>query len=188
MLLLQNELFYCSHINKHDFDEIQKFSVKHKEGEGLVKYLKGLAIPDELEGNMRTYLVRDNFSNEIAGYFSLKAGLMSINESKDNAYFDTLPGIELANFAVNHSYVLKHPGVENLGMIFFNDFILQIVDDVAHSIGARILYIFALPYDELIKHYKKYGFNRLKSTQEKQLHKRLKNVYDSECIFMYKPI
>lgn len=215
MLLLQNKLFTCTHISESDSKDIADFTVK-KEGGGLADYLKQDALDDEHEGNMRTYLVRDNYSKELAGYFSLKAGLMSVNEKEevedmeDHSFiagflklfglahiteknnvtvsFDTLPGIELANFAVNNTYVSCHPGIRGLGMMFFSDFILPIAEYASHSIGARILYIFALPHDTLIEHYKNFGFMRLTRKQEKQLHKRLKNNYDTACIFMYRPI
>ena len=43
----------------------------------------------------------------------------------------------------------------------------------------------ALPYDELIIRYKDCGFMRLDSPYEDELHKRLKPLYDRNCIFMY---
>ncbi|MBR1657092.1 MAG: hypothetical protein IJ697_01320 [Synergistaceae bacterium] len=216
MLLLQNKLFTCTHISENDSKDISGFTVK-KGGGWLANYIKKDALDDENDGNMRTYLVRDNYSKEIAGYFSLKAGLMSVNEKEKHSdgedcsfikrflrrlfrlfstagqyesasSFDTLPGVELANFAVNNTYLSGHPGMKGLGMMFFSDFILPIVEDVSCSIGAKILYIFALPRDTLIDHYKTYGFMRLKKKQEKQLHRRLKNNYDESCIFMYRPI
>lgn len=39
--------------------------------------------------------------------------------------------------------------------------ILPVVREAAESIGIKILYIFALPYDELISRYEKYGFSKL---------------------------
>ena len=37
-----------------------------------------LAEFERKQGNMRTYLVRENQSSELVGYFSLKAGLVSL--------------------------------------------------------------------------------------------------------------
>ena len=73
------------------------FSVRDERGEGLVRYLQHDAFPDEEARVMRTYLVRDKRTTELAGYFSLKAGLISFNEAKTEAgvEFDTLPGVEL---------------------------------------------------------------------------------------------
>jgi len=50
----------------------------------------------------------------------------------------------------------------------------------------KILYLYALPYEELISRYKKYGFKRLGQKYEKEIHSRLKPKYDKYCIFMYR--
>lgn len=52
-------------------------------GEGLREYIQYYAISDENAGTMRTYIVRDNYSSELVGYFSLKAGLISMNEHEE---------------------------------------------------------------------------------------------------------
>ena len=189
MPILKNETFYCDHIGKsgNDLQDIQSFSVKDVRGAGLADYLKDIAVDDENNGIMRTYLVRDNNSLELVGYFSLKAGLISFNEGGTGAVadFDTLPGVELANFAVNGVYANKHPKLKGLGFRIFNDFIVPIVEKVSESIGVKIIYIFALPFDGLIRQYGRYGFIRLPAEREDELHRRLKPRYDSECIFMY---
>ena len=80
--LLQNELFFCEHIgvSERDKEDIRNFSVRDEKGRGLVNYLQKDAIPDENNGTMRTYIVRDNVTSEMVGFFSLKAGLLSYNE------------------------------------------------------------------------------------------------------------
>lgn len=190
--MLRNNAFFCEHLGASVNDErdIQNFSVKDSRGEGLLNYIKNFAFEDEARKRMRTYLVRANASSEIVGYFSLKAGLISFNEGNPNeiANFDTLPGIELANFAVNNEYLKKNPDAKGLGLLIFNDFILPIVEDVSNRIGAEVLYIFALPFEGLIKQYGRYGFRRLDPKHEAELHKRLKPRYDSECIFMYQTL
>lgn len=191
MLLIENSLFYCVHITSNDIQDIKYFTLPPKDCEGLVYYLRYEALSDESSGKMRTYLARDNYSHEIVAYFSLKAGLISIESSDDEpeSFIDTLPGIELANFAVNFHYICNHPDMKGLGLIVFNDFILQIVDMISNLIGARVLYIFSLADDDLINHYKqKYEFRRLNREQETKLHQRIKNDYDRECIFMYRLI
>ena len=77
-------------------EEIINFSTKHNEGIGLVKYLRFNAEMEEKNNLMRTYIVRDNYTDEFVGYFSLKAGMISINEQiiMEKEYFDTRPGIE----------------------------------------------------------------------------------------------
>ena len=190
--ILQNELFYCSHLGdtENDENDIMLFSVKVKNGDGLAEYLRYLAFPEEEAGIMRTYLVRDVFSSELVPYFSLKAGLISINEihTEEGVTFDTIPGVELANFAINEIYHKTHPDLKGIGLIIFNDFIVPIIQNAAESIAVKIIYIFALPSERLIKRYRDYGFLRLDSASEDELHKRLKPNYDENCIFMFQQL
>ena len=206
---LQSELFYCNHIGVSENDErdIMNFTVRDKKGAGLLDYIQHFAFLDEDNGTMRTYVVRDNRSSELAGFFSLKAGLISYNEHevtvldestgeavidentgerKTRHVFDTLPGVELADFAVNQTYINNHPDLKGVGLVIYNRFILPIIRQASESIGIKILYIFALPYDELIARYEKYGFSRLEKELEAELHKRLKPEYDESCTFMYR--
>ena len=117
-IVLRNGSFVCKHIE--DIDEIRRliwtFTSTNKNGEGLVRYLWHDAIPDELSDIMRTYFVIDEETNELVGYFSLKAGMVSVNEQKlFNRGFDSVPGVEFANFAVNGAYKTNHPEAKNLG-------------------------------------------------------------------------
>ena len=189
---LQNDMFSCAHLgaSEKDSQDIRQFSVKIASGGGLVNYLQNFAFPDEAAGLMRTYLVRDKRSLELAGYFSLKAGLISLNEveTQEGVVFDTLPGVEIANFAVNNGYIQRHPDVKETGFVIFNDFIQPLVEDIAGRIGVKIIYIFALPAETLIHRYIQYGFTRLDQASEAELHRRLKPAYDEGCIFMYQQL
>lgn len=188
----RNELFRAIPIFDSELkdDEIRDFTVNHKEGTNLVKYLAGFAENDEEKHNMRTYLVRDNNTDELIGYFSLKAGMISVNEQKigDSDSFDTRPGVELANFAINSSYIKKHDYMKGVGKVIFHRLIKSIIHEAADKIGIRYIYIFALPFDSLMKRYEDYGFKRLSSKQEEALHTRLKPNYDQNCIFMYQEL
>ena len=187
--ILQNDLFYCNHlgVSENDEQDILSFTLKDPHGQGLVDYLRLMAFPEEDAGTMRTYIIRDTFSSEMVGYFSLKAGLISVNEvhTEEEVTFDTIPGVEVANFAVNNTYLANHPELRGTGLIIFNDFIVPVVQEAAKSVGVKIIYIFALPFDRLIDRYKDYGFRRLDSASEDELHKRLKPNYDENCIFMF---
>ncbi len=188
----RNELFRAIPIfdSALNDEEISSFSVGHREGQGLVDYLCGFAEAEEEKNLMRTFIVRDNKTDELVGYFSLKAGMISINETKVGDYdrFDTMPGVELANFAVNRSYISKHNSMKGCGKIIFKDLIIPIIRDASERIGVRLIYIFALPEQTLIERYKDYRFKRLKPEQEDALHKRLKPNYDENCIFMYQEL
>ena len=189
MPLLRSDRFYCVPIgvNENDQRDILAFSVRDERGAGLVNYLQRFAFSDEESRDMRTYLVRNNRTSELAGYFSLKAGLASLNEEKsgERAEFDVMPGIELANFAINDGYIRQHPDSKGVGLGIFTNFIRPLVVDVSERVGVKILYLFALPFEGLIQRYIQYGFTRLEARHEAELHQRLKPRYDSECIFMY---
>lgn len=100
--------------------------------------------------------------------------------------FDTFPGVELANFAVNQKYIDNHPNLKGIGFVIYKKLILPVIRKAAETIGIKILYLFALPYDDLISRYETYGFTRLAEKYETELHNRLKPKYDSECKFMFR--
>ncbi|MBQ9010676.1 MAG: hypothetical protein IJ088_15315 [Clostridia bacterium] len=102
--------------------------------------------------------------------------------------FDTLPGVELADFAINQTYIKNHKKLKGVGFVIYRTFILPLVNEAAKTIGIKILYLFALPYDELIARYEAYGFARLEDRFEKELHKRIKPFYDDDCKFMFRMI
>ena len=190
-VVFQNKWCYCEHI--FDSDEnislIQKFEAKEN-GIGLEMYLKHSAAKDEISQNMRTYLVKSKETDELIGYFSLKAGMVTYNEKFFKKGFESLPAIELANFAVNEKFNkdLLYEFEESIGNMMFVDFILPIVKKATVHIGASVLYIFSLPYGKLMKHYTKMGFMRLPQWVERKVHKRIKPNYDKNCIFMYQMI
>ena len=188
MKLPQNKYFGCRHLcgSKQDILDIQTFTVNHPEtGRGLEMYLKNQALGDERSSLMRTYLVRLKRTKECVGYFSLKAGLVSFNEveTPNTVTFETMPGVELANFAINSTFAQKH-NVKGLGYLLFSRLIAPFVQEHAKTLGICMIYLFALPYERLIKTYESYGFCRLPSKAEEQLHQRLKPAYDASCIFM----
>lgn len=190
-IVLENEAFYCEHLSDDAGIKtlLQQFVVKKETGAGLVNYLQNHALEEEKADEMRTYLVRDKISNEIIGYFSLKAGMVSINEQRGfvKNEFDCVPGIELANFAVNDLYKEAHE-IQGLGTLIFSYFIIPIVQKVAKQIGIKMLYIFALPYPHLIHYYESLHFRRLSADEERYVHKRIKPRYDAHCIFMCQPV
>ncbi len=126
----------------------------------------------------------------VSGNFSLKAGLISIHEQRmaeEAVAFDTLPGVELANFAINQRFQ-EQLGQTGLGGVIFRKLIAPFVLQLGERLGIFMLYLFALPYDRLIKTYARYGFQRLPPQAETELHKRLKPTYDASCIFMFQTL
>ena len=184
-LPLETDLFYYEHLldSAENIRLIQEFCVSNTSGYGLERYIKELAESDEKDGSARTYLVKDKFTHEIVAYFSLKSGLFTIDAG--NGYFYSISAIELSNFAVNSSYRENHPDSRNLGSTVFAEFVLPFVKYLRTLVGIQAIYIYALPQDKLINHYKTMGFNRLSPEDEKFVYQHVKPKYDESCIFMY---
>ena len=184
-LPIETETFYYQHIFDSEDNEklIQHFSVGKMSGQGLEDYLKQLAISEEEENFARTYLVKDKETHELASYFTLKTGLFTLEI--DEKRFYTVPSIELSNFAVNSSYRTQHPELSEIGKTTFREFVIPLVRFIRTFVGAKALYIYALPEDKLINHYKEMGFTRLTDEQEKYVYTHVKPKYDDGCIFMY---
>ena len=188
---LETDYFYCNHISESDLIDIKNFIIDEPRGYGLVRYLQNEALKDEKSNNARTYIVRDKKDNMIVGYYSLKAGFMADNERRlflGKRIFDSIPGVELANFAVNGEYKRMNPDYKGLGKIIFSKFVIPTVHQGQEHLGLSILYIFSLPYENLIRNYEKMNFSRLAKFQEKSMHKRIRPYYDTDCIFMYQRI
>ena len=190
--LIDNEIFYCEPLlaNEENLRLIQKFHVAAETGLGLEIYLKKYAVSDELSHEARTYLVKDNMTNEIVGYFSLKTGMVASRKkwSFFHVEIDSLPAVELANFAVNSEYRATHKEQTGIGSIIFLDFVLPIIKMAAERVGIYIIYIFALPYSNLIKYYETLNFKRLSKMEEAFIHRNYKPRYDEGCIFMSRPL
>ena len=189
----EGENFYCYSLaaaGDGDYRDMDSFEPVDRGGASLARYLQIMSLADEDRGTMRTYLVRDRGTGELAGYFSLKAGMVSLGESDtgDRTEFDTLPGIELANFAVNGRYRSAHPASRGCGRVIFRELVTEVASRAAGIVGACLLYIYSLPMKRVIENYGSYGFVRLPREDEELLHARLKPRYDMGCVFMYMPM
>ena len=161
---------------------LRSFSVANN-ANGLEVYLKRRALLDETRNECRTYLVKDVVSGELACYFSLRTGLITV--SAGDGSFDTVPAAELSNFAVNASYSAAHRNMRKIGAYVFNKFILPVVRNIADWIGMRCLYIYALPKSKLISYYERLGFRRMSDEDAKFVYSHVKPRYDNGCVFMY---
>jgi hypothetical protein len=185
--LFADEDFAVEHLftSPENHDLIQSFSVG-KSAMGLEIFLKEVAEREESEKQTRTYLIKDRITGELVCYFSMRTGLVTLQVDGDA--FDSLSAIELSNFAMNQVYKANHPNAKRLGSYFFKRFILPLAQFVSEYIGVSTLYIYALPEDKLMNHYKKLGFSRLPEEQEKFVQNHVKPKYDEGCIFMYQPL
>ncbi|MCI6591616.1 MAG: hypothetical protein SPK18_01785 [Treponema sp.] len=187
ILNIKHALFYYEHLfdNPNNLEQIKNFAIRERSVFGLELYLKETAAFDEEHLLNSTYLVKDKKSHDIVGYFSLKTGLFTVESPTIEGYFDTIPSVELSNFAVNALYRANHPEVKQIGEILFRSFILPTVQHIQNFVAVKALYIYALPEDKLISHYQKLGFSRLDDEEEKFVHSHVKPKYDADCIFMY---
>jgi hypothetical protein len=188
LIPIRHEIFRYEHLltSGKNLEDIKHFYVSKETGKGLEDYLKENAEYEERRKLNRTYLVKAKDTDEIVGYFSLRAGLFTIDDGTTNAInFYSVPAIELSNFAVNSAYRAIHPEILGIGTSIFKNFILPIARYTAEIIGVQALYIYALPEDELIDHYATFGFSRLDPELEDFVHKHVKPAYDESCIFMY---
>ena len=184
---LDNEYFRVEHIldAKDGRKAISEFSVGN-EAKGLERYLKESALRDEKELDARTYLVRDAVTDEVAAYFSLRAGLVPVPITDDDIY--TIPAIELSNFARNKNYRREGRRIGKIGGYVFLHFVLPIIRQTSTLIGARLICLYALPIDSLIRCYEALGFRRLDVGGTKIVNSRVKPKYDQGCIFMFRGI
>ena len=72
--------FVLEHLtdSKGHLQLLDSFSVANN-ATGLERYLKSRAILDEARNESRTYLVKDVVSGELACYFSLRTGLITVS-------------------------------------------------------------------------------------------------------------
>nr|MBP3283307.1 hypothetical protein [Treponema sp.] len=185
--LFADEDFVVEHLlaSPENLSLIQSFSVGNA-AMGLEIFLKEVAEREESEKQTRTYLIKDRITGEVACYFSMRTGLVTLQVDGDA--FDSLSAVELSNFAMNQVYKANHPNAKRLGSYFFKRFILPLAQFVSEYVGVSTLYIYALPEERLMSHYKKMGFSRLPEEQEKFVQNHVKPKYDEGCIFMYQPL
>lgn len=191
-LVLDSAEFNLRHLTSSDDDRkrIATFSAG-KNALGLERYLKDCAIGHEQAGENRTYLVLDAITEELACYFTLRSGLIPVPENTGEGYLSTLSGMELAYFAVNENYRRSKTKTTNtrIGFYVFDKFILPIAKHVAGIIGARILFVYALPYPRLMSYYANtLGFRTLPPDLERFLYDRVKPDSDEGCVFMFQPL
>ena len=182
--ILDTEDFLIEHLDdkQETKEQIAQFSALN-DASGLEYYLKNQALQDEKSFSARTYLIKDKITKELAAYFSLRNGLITVQAYHES--FDTIPAIELSNFAVNQNYRKNHPEIEKLGSYILSKFVLPIARTMQKYVGITSLYIYALPDEKLIEHYKTMGFTRLSKKQEKFVQNHIKPKYDEGCVFMF---
>ena len=188
-LIIYSAPYFCKRISKDDYDDLQDFAVRvrNQYGYALQAFIQEQALSEDDKRLNNTFIVRNIQTLEVVAYFSLRSGMISANERRVQfrRVFDTVPGVELSNFAVNDNYIRKHNKESGVGAIVFSDFIIPIVDQASKYVGISVIYIYALPEKNLISRYRQYGFERLEKRQERSLHRRFRPYYDEGCIFMY---
>lgn len=182
---LKSDPLYCrEHLGeKADHQTlISHFEATQPKGEGLKTYLQHSASYNEANGNHRTYLIRNMRTNELVGYYTIRAGNVL---TKNGEWTTAVSGIELTNFAVNGAYRRNHPELSAVGKRIFFDFIMPQAREIHEILGTGILFIYALDEKPLEKYYENLGFEKLPDEEEEYIHANCKPSYDAPCNFMY---
>lgn len=166
---------------------LNSFEIKNPKGKGLERYLKEAAEINEKDGVSRTYIISDTKENLPVAYFTLQTGLITVSRGLFKG-FDVITGVELTNFAVNDAYREARDVIPKLGAYLFITFVLPLVREISKYVGSKFLYIYALPENELMKHYATMGFQTIPSKQAKYVYRHVKPSYDKTCVFMWQPI
>ncbi len=199
---LTSNIKYKALINSFTIDREQQFSSNPDKVIGLEAYLKRCAWDEDINGEVKIYLIIDDSLNELAAYFGLKAGMVAssredmppiemqrviLKEEGVKLLPEVLPGIEISHFAVNDNY-RRHAGAEDavirgLGDYFYPTFIYPIIADVASKIGVNMIYLYAAGDEHLVSYYERvFGFQTLDA---EDYFVPLEPDYDGGCMFMY---
>ncbi len=192
-------------IQNFTIDREKKYS--HLPGKviGLEAYLKRCAWQDDLNNQVRIYLIKDSKTGDVAAYFGLKAGMvvdseegMPSEEEKQEVMEEygakllpeVVPGIEITHFAVNDDYRRKAgkegKPIRGLGEYFYPQFIYPIIEDVARKIGVGLIYLYAAGDERLVSYYERvFEFQMLDAAD---FIIPLEPGYDGGCTFMYRLI
>ena len=189
--LYENDLYYCEHLQltREVNDELNDFLIsKHREGKGVMDYLQVQAVRDETEELMKTYLVRDAMTEELAAFFSVRAGSVKLEFVADDKV-GIYPGVELAYFGVNERYIEDHPENKGMGIQVFEKMIIPIAKEMRSFAAVKGIFGYAVNGTTLMDRYvNSYGFNRLSPENEERLHQSYRPNTDGDCIFIYKDI
>ena len=184
---LNTPFYRISHLLDYDLDSLKAFRITNPKGKGLEVFLKETAEAYEEDGISRTYIISDTKEDMPVAYFTLQTGLITVSRGLFKG-FDVITGIELTNFAVNDAYREAQDVIPKLGAYLFVTFILPLVREISKYVGAKVLYIYALPENKLMGHYQTIGFQMFPSKQAKYVYRHVKPFYDQSCIFMWQPI
>nr|WP_317359145.1 N-acetyltransferase [uncultured Tyzzerella sp.] len=171
--------------NKH-FEEVSYFSCGN---EALDLFLKCEAFKYNEDGQGNTYIIKLKDTDEIIGYYTLKANTIQIYNIKTRIK-ESHPAIEIARLAVNNDYKNNKFGTT----IFFH-YILPKIKEVKKLIGINTIMLFSIHEDideyehinnkKTLKYfYEKLGFN----LAEDEVQKFIEDDYNEGCKLMYMSI
>ncbi len=189
-----HEQYVCRLLSaKTDISDVDDFLITKASGKHIEDYIKDQAFRDQRTGVNRTYLVRDIETNEIAGFFSLKAGMAFNDEVEDkdannfSKLLNILPGVELSYLGVNENYVKQHADAKGLGAFIFKRFVFAAIADLRQFVGVRMLYGFSVENEGPLmdRYLTVYGFARMPKEVETEMHQRLRPNIDDDCTFVY---
>jgi len=182
--------FFCEKVRNCDEHRrvINTFEVAHKDGDGVVDYLKKRAIEDTIRGESTTYLVFDKY-RQLCGFFTLKTCLLvfynrdeqSHEISKDSDGIEikiSESAIELVNFARNAGITDYDDIAQYIAPTMMADFIVPIIEEIRKYVGVQNIVIYAID-EKLVNYYQNtYGFGFLDKEATDYVCENIKPYYD----------
>jgi len=125
---------------------------------------------DEQRYGITYVLTPSNESDEILGFYTLKASGIQIYENDE---YNSIPVIEIARIALHHELQGK-----GFGKYVFYTHILPKVNDVAEKVAVKAIIAFVEPKDEqAIGFYKSVGFEKASECVQKEI----EDSFNEEC-------
>lgn len=125
---------------------------------------------DEQRYGITYVLTKSEISNEILGFYTLKASGIQIQEEGE---YNSIPVVEIARIAMH--YDLQG---QKIGQYVFYTYILPKVKEVAEKVAVKAIIAFVEPDDEqAIGFYKSVGFERASELVQKEI----AESFNEEC-------
>ena len=125
---------------------------------------------DEQRYGITYVLTESDVSNEILGFYTLKASGIQIQEDGE---YNSIPVVEIARIAMH--YDLQG---QKIGQYVFYTYILPKIKEVAEKVAVKAIIAFVEPEDEqAIGFYKSVGFKRASELVQKEI----AESFNEEC-------
>jgi hypothetical protein len=150
---------------------------KCKVNEDVQNFLhdKNKCLRFQKKSKTRTYFIIDKRNDEIAAYFSIsykpiilekdhkisKSKCKKMSKEKNNKNIDLISTILIGQIGKSDGYSSEDIDLENI-----LEYVFYIINIIKEYIGGRVILIEVDNEPKLIKHYEKYGFEKLQTSND----------------------